>query len=656
MIPAGQTQGTIQVNAVDDTASEGTERVTLTLGVPTGATLGSSAVHEIVIDDDEPDATISFSSSSLTVLEGAGTASVEVVLSAPRSEEVRVTFTQSGSADATGGDVLVSPPSPIVFAPQATSSTLSLAITPDQSDEPDETLTLGLIVPVNATLGAGTTFELTIEDDDDLPTASFAAASGAAVESDGLLFVDIELSAPSTSDIVIPITATGDVNIPGDLTFSPSDVVIFAGDTSGSVAVTLVDDSLPEPAETLTLTIGAPLNAVVGAQGTFDLLLIDTDSAVPSVAFDSALSSVDEGDGVVSRVVRASGFAPVPITIPVSATGTAIEGTDFNLLTPSVTIPVGALTAVVGVELLDDGLAEDEETLALGLGLSPSASLGALSSHVITITDDDTGNPTIEFTAAASSVGEGDTAVLVAVTMSAVAAVDVTVPVSFAGTATGAGVDYEVTTSPIVIPAGQTTGAFEIVPVQDPLFELTETVVLQLGTPSAGADLGQVVAHTLMLSDDDPQPTVEFPTFRFVVDEADGAYDIELLLSAAAGVDVAVPYTITGRAAGPEDISFPPGPATIAAGETSAIIPITIVQDDVAEPGEAVLVEMGTPLNAIAGAINTHLFLILEVEDGPLARLPDPLLPSTASLSLPQTRVGEASPPERIQFLSLIHI
>ncbi|MEL6716936.1 MAG: hypothetical protein AAFP86_24380, partial [Planctomycetota bacterium] len=147
--------------------------------------------------------------------------------------------------------------------------------------------------------------------------------------------------------------------------------------------------------------------------------------------------------------------------------------------------------------------------------------------------------------------------------------------------------------------------------------------------------------------------TVQFTSFRFVVEEDVGTYDVDLVISEAAGVNVTVPYTITGRASGPSDISYPAGPAVVPAGSTSGAIPITVVLDAEFEPGEVFLVSLGAPDNALPGAIDSHLVLIAEVEDAVSGALSDPLVPSTPTVDFPQVRVGEVTAPQTVQFANV---
>lgn len=94
--------------------------------------------------------------------------------------------------------------------------------------------------------------------------------------------------------------------------------------------------------------------------------------------------------------------------------------------------------------------------------------------------------------ASQTSPSEGGTMTVTA-TLSSVSSVDVTVPFTVSGSASAS--DYTITSSPIIIPAGQTTGTATITIIGDDIQESNETVILTMGPPS-NATKGEVTVHT----------------------------------------------------------------------------------------------------------------------------------------------------------------
>jgi hypothetical protein len=158
----GVSTATLTVTPVDDTAIEGPESVTLSIG--------SSALYSVtnpatrsgsIADNDRPTVNIS----STWLLEGnkkSVTATVTVTLSAPVSDTVTVTVsTQNGTA--TAGSDYTAKTQTLTFNPGVTSLTFSVTITSDRTKEPNETI-LVTATSSGATIGTSGTIE--IRDDD----------------------------------------------------------------------------------------------------------------------------------------------------------------------------------------------------------------------------------------------------------------------------------------------------------------------------------------------------------------------------------------------------------------------------------------------------------------------------------------------------------
>jgi hypothetical protein len=655
VIPTGGTSGTIDVGILQDSLSEGRERVTLTLGTPTNGTLGATTVHQVVILDDEPAASISFDLASSSASEGAGSETMTLTLSAPRTEEARVSFAQTGTATPGGVDVSTSPASPLVIPAGATTASIDAILVQDPFDEADETFMLTLLAPVNCALGGTVQHTLTIVDDDAAPAVNFDVAASNVLESSAGSTISVSLSAQSSFDVTIPITAAGTATPGSDYTWTPGgassagSLVISAGAVSGNLTLTPTDDATPEGSETIQFVLGTPTNGTVGSSSSHQVVMIDNDGSAVDVSFDAVASTVLESVGTTAVGVTLSDYAAQTVTVPVSTSGSATIGSDYTLSTPTISIPVGSLTGSAEVTVIDDSSSESDETIALTLGSPTGASLGSPGTHTLTVTDND-GVITVDFATPVSAASEGAGLAVVGVTLSGSAPSEVTVPVAVTGTATGA--DYSVTPNPLVIPTGGTLGQFSINLVGDALYENDETVVLTFGTP-VGADLGSQTDHTFTITNDDAVPTVQFTSFRTVVDEIDGGFNVRVQLDAASGLPVTVPFTVGGTASGPSDSTLPPSPAVIPEGATFVDLPVTLVVDRVPELGEKIAFALGAAAtNANVGSIATHVVLLQDGSRSPFV-VPTSLSPSVSSLTFPTRRVSEASPSQSVFFTNL---
>ncbi|MBN1674321.1 MAG: chitobiase/beta-hexosaminidase C-terminal domain-containing protein, partial [Kiritimatiellae bacterium] len=107
---------------------------------------------------------VSFEQAALDVGESAGTVGLAVHLDQAWTNEVRVDY-QTAGGTATPGRDYTAASGTLTFAAGQTQKTITLAIGNDGESEDDETVTVSLANPVEATIGAGTC-TVTIEDDD----------------------------------------------------------------------------------------------------------------------------------------------------------------------------------------------------------------------------------------------------------------------------------------------------------------------------------------------------------------------------------------------------------------------------------------------------------------------------------------------------------
>src|SRR5205085_2618543 len=123
--------------------------------------------------------------------------------------------------------------------------------------------------------------------------------------------------------------------------------------------------------------------------------------------------------------------------------GTAVAGSDYSATSGTLTFAPGVTSQQFTVNTTDDNIAEATETFFVNLTNASNATI-ANSQGIGTITDND-GTPTVQFSAATSSVSEGDTGttpVTLTVNLSEPSASTVTVNYATADGTALAGSDY----------------------------------------------------------------------------------------------------------------------------------------------------------------------------------------------------------------------
>lgn len=606
-IPAGATNANISFTLVKDAVIEADESVVLTLNTPSGATLGTPVSHTLTITDTVATPSVQWMIGSQTAAENAGTVTVTAALNAPGSSAITVPFTVSGTASNPADHNLAS--GSITIAAGATSGNASITIVDDSLDENDETVILTMGTPTGATLGTTIAHTLTITDNDLAPIAQFALATETIAESIGSATASVTLSAASAKAISIPFTVSGTATNPADHTLAAGNISIPAGSVSANISMSIVDDTLIEPTETIILTLGAPTNATLGA-ATIHTKSITDNEAASVLQWTLASQQVGEAAGTVNVQASLSAALAVSTTFPFTVSGTATSVTDHNLLSGSLTIPAGSLTATASFQIVNDTAFEGNETVVLTMG-NPSPStinLGSRTIHTLTITDDESA-PVVNFTLAASSVSEAVGTASVALTLSAPSSTALSFPYTVSGTATNPA-DHTLAAGNVNFAAGATTATLSIPIINDTINEANETVIISLG----GTKI-----HTLTINDNDALPVVQWSLASQAVSEAASTVTLTASLNVAGASTITVPVTAaaSSTAASPSDYTLGSNTITFPVGSTSASYSVTIVNDTLNEDNESVTLTLGTPVGATLGAFTAHALTITDNDAAP---------------------------------------
>lgn len=287
----------------------------------------------------------------------------------------------------------------------------------------------------------------------------------------------------------------------GDYVAKSGTLEIPAGTKTASVSVTVKGDAKFETDETFRVVLSSPVGATIddgSGQGT-----IRNDDVQPTVSFALASSSVAEGSGVQGVTVSLSNPSYLPVTVNLNVSGASTASSaDYTGPSPAtVTIAAGATSAVANVTFGEDTLDEDAETLILTLGSPGNAFPGSGTTFTFTITDNDL-PPTVSFTASTQNLAEAAPSGSVTMQLSTLSGKNVTVPLTFAGSASFPG-DYGRSGASISIPAGSLTGSITLTPVNDAAFESpNETVIVNAGSPT-NATLATPSSQTVTIVDDD---------------------------------------------------------------------------------------------------------------------------------------------------------
>ena len=384
-------------------------------------------------------------------------------------------------------------------------------------------------------------------------------------------------------------------------------------DASGNLTYELAPDQYGSAIVTLSISDNGGI-ANGGDDTSNDQSFTITVNPVPKVTLSVDNANILENAGIATFTATLNHISNQNIIVNLGIGGTA-AGTDFTESGNSITIIAGDLDGTITVTAIQDVIDENNETVIVSILSVTNGVEDGIQDETTSIMDDDA-TPTVTFTSASQSSASESGTMTITAQLSAVSGKDVTVPFTVNGssTATGGGMDYSISGSPITISEGSTTGTITITIAPDVKDEDNETVIVDMGVPT-NATQGATTTHTATITDDDAAPTVTFTTASQSSATESGTMSITAQLSAVSGKDVMVPFTVNGSSTatgGGTDYSISGSPITISEGSTTGTITITIATDVQDEGNETVIVDMGVPTNATQGATTTHIATITD--------------------------------------------
>jgi Ca2+-binding RTX toxin-like protein len=279
----------------------------------------------------------------------------------------------------------------IDFADGETTKTVIIPIVNDALVESNETINLTLGNPTGgAAIGEQNTATLTIQDDD-VQLAFSAPEFSVNEDGSAIATVTVTRTGRSTGEVDATITLSdGTATAPADYDNTPIAVNFADGETTKTVVIPIVNDTLLESTETLNLVLSNPTGgATLGTQNTATLTVVDDDVAL---AFSAPTFSVNENGNAITAVTvtrtgRSTGEVGAILTL---ANGTATSPGDYNNTAIPVTFADGEMTKTVVIPIINDTLAEDNETINLSLGTpTGGATIGAQNTASLIVVDND---------------------------------------------------------------------------------------------------------------------------------------------------------------------------------------------------------------------------------------------------------------------------
>jgi hypothetical protein len=456
----------------------------------------------------------------------------------------------------------------------------------------------------------------------------FSASSYSVNESAGTITISATRTGGSSGAVSVSYSVTSGTATAGlDFTAVTGTLTWADGDTSSKTfTVPILDDSLVEGNETVTLTLSNPTGgATLGTPSNATLTIVDNDvpPSFGTLQFSTSAYSVNEAAGTATITVTRSGGSDGAVSVSYATSGgTAAAGQDYTAVSGTLTWAAGDTSSkTFTIPIMDDSLVEGNETIGLTLSnATGGATLGAATA-TLTIVDNDVlpAFGTIQFSASAYSVNEGAGIATITVTRSGGSDGAVAVTYATGGGTGAAGQDYAAVSGILTWAAGDTSSKTFTIPItDDSLVEGNETIGLTLSNVTGGATLGAATA-TLTIVDNDVATgngQFQFSAAGYSVNENAGTVTITVVRTGGSAGAATVQYATydmpnavaTAWALG--DYRPVSGKLTFAAGETSKTFTVPIINDTLVEANETFGVMLknptgGTTLGPLKDAIVT---------------------------------------------------
>jgi hypothetical protein len=294
-IASGQTTASVTVAVRGDTVDEADERFRLTLSEAVGGTLSdATGLATITDDDDVPSMRIE----DATVKEGSvGNTNVvlTVTLDRPSERTILVGYT-TADVTATKGVDYGEATDLLTFNVGQTSRTITIPIGADGAVENDETFTVTLSTPANATLAKGVA-TVTITDDDLSPgTTPSLSVADVLVSSEGdsgskPVTITVKLSNPAGRTVTVAYkTADDSATSPADYAAASGTLEFAPGDVSRTFDTTIVGDEIVETDHAFKVNLSEPSNATID-DGTATVTINDDDIGLGKIGLPAAVNA-----------------------------------------------------------------------------------------------------------------------------------------------------------------------------------------------------------------------------------------------------------------------------------------------------------------------------------------------------------------------------
>lgn len=605
----------VSVTAHDDLVAEGlhSSAISHALSSTDGDYNGITApqVTATITDNDFAGATVTATGGSTTVVEGGAGDTCTLVLNSEPTASVVITLGLDGQMDAGSG---ANTPVQLVFTPLDWNvpRTVTLSAVDDFVAEGVHAGVLTLSVA--STDGFYNVLTLppitaTIIDNDSAGVIISETAGTAIAEAGASDTYTLTLNSRPKASVVVTVRPDAQADAgagagnPVPFTFAPA-----AWNVPQTVTVTAVDDTVAEGNHTgvvaHTVASTDPFYSGLSA-GSVAASITDNDTAGIMLTESGGGTSVTEGGATDSYTLVLTSTPTADVVITAGPAARANLGAGAGGAVQLTFTPANWNTPqIITVAAVDDRIAQGTQSAAIAHAVASADNFyQALTPSGVTasINDNDTAGVQISEAGGGTSLSEAGLGDTFSIELTSQPTADVVVHIA-ADAQVAAG-----TTALTFTPANWDIAQIvTLTAVNDNVVEGTHSGALTHSVTSGDpAYNGITVASVTATIADNDVATVNFAGIAQSGPESGGPLLLAVQLSNPCTQDVTVPYSVAGTAASPGDYLLPAGPIIIPAGQLSASLVLTPVDDAVRENDETVVISLGVPVNALRGPDHT---------------------------------------------------
>ncbi len=550
-----------------------------------------------------PVVVFSFTATSNTVAESTNTVSIDVRRSGPTNASVNVDYDMVEGTASDGLD-FNSVNGTLTFAAGETNKTISLVLLDDATRENVETLTVRLANPGTGTL---LTSNLTVYlTDNDASYVQFASTGFSVTEDTNNVSLEVQRTGVTNTAVTVGYYTVNSTATAGSDYVATNGLLSFAaGETSRTFSVTVLNDAAAENSEAFFVRLRYPTNTTLGSPTNFTLTINTNDRSV--IAFSAAATSTSESNSTVDVTLSRTGTTFNTATVDFHTTNvTATAGSDYTSTNGTVTFTNGQASATITLVVASDATLEPSETFRIRLYNPVDATLGAIGTNTVTITDDDAS--AVAFDVSTNLVSETNETITFSVLRTGVTNTAISVNYTTTnGTAT-AGMDYVAAGGILTFAAGVVSNGFTVTLTNDLTQESSETFQVRLLNPTNTTLT--TATNTVTITDNDAA-SVAFSHGATNVAENAGSITLTVVRSGATNTSVSVRFASTnGTATAGSDYAATNGLLVFATNEVSKTFTVAILDDAVAENAETFSVRLSSPTNCTITGLGTNTITI----------------------------------------------